>query len=294
MQMRKLGSLALSATIFLLAGGASAHTLFVKPDPFVTSPEETIEVNVINGTFLKSENRIKKSMASSAEIFGPGGDKLEFADDDWISVDKMSVLRARFPESGNYIIAVSNYPQKITMEPDDFNFYLRYEGLIEQHAERKELGEAGVEVVEKYRKYAKALVQVGDKQTGNFAAELGHEVEIVPITNPYTLSAGDVFRARVLRDGKPLANMRVFATHEGYLPQDDEGIYDEVVKVVSDAEGLIEFEIVESGKWYVRFIDLQRESDSEYWYSGLLSSIGADEKRIVYDSKWATLSFEVR
>lgn len=293
MRMRKASLMILWATTWF-AGSALAHTLFVKPDPFVTAPQEQIEVNVINGTFIKSENRIKKSMASSAAIFGPGGEELEFADEDWISVDKMSVLRARFPEPGNYIIAVSNYPQKITIEPDNFNFYLRYEGLIEQHAEREALGEAGIEVVEKYRKYAKALVQVGDEQSDNFAAELGHEVEIVPITNPYALSVGDVFRAKVLRDGKPLANMRVFATHEGYLPQDDEGIYDEAVKVISDADGLIEFEIMKPGKWYVRFIDLRRESDSEYWYSGLLSSIGADEERIVYESKWATLSFEIR
>ena len=137
-------------------------------------------------------------------------------------------------------------------------------------------------------------MQVGDEQTENFAAELGHEVEIVPLTNPYTLNAGDSFRARVLRDGKPLANMRVFATHEGYMPQDDEGIFDEAAKVVSDAAGEVEFEITAPGKWYVRFIDLRRESDSEYWYSGLLSSIGADEKRIVYESKWATLTFEIR
>ena len=293
MRSRNPGLAILLAATCLLAGGASAHTLFIKPDPFVTSPGETIKVNVINGTFLKSENRIKKSAASSAGIFGPGGEELDFADDDWVSVDKMSVLRARFPEPGNYIVAITNYLQKITLDAESFNHYLRYEGLLEQQEEREKLEETGIEVVEKYQKFAKALVQVGDEQTENFAAEHGHEVEIVPLTNPYPLSAGDLFRARVLRDGKPLTNMRVFATHEGYMPQDDEGIFDEAAKVVSDAAGEVEFEITAPGKWYVRFIDLRRESDSEYWYSGLLSSIGADEKRIVYESKWATLTFEI-
>ena len=293
MRMRNI-CLAILWTTTWLAGSASAHTLFVKPDTMITTPQEIMEVNIINGTFLESENRIKKSTASSAEIFGPGGEQLDFADGDWLSVDKMSVLRARFPEPGNYIIAVTTFPQKITITPEDFNFYLRYEGLKEQQEEREELGEAETEVVERYQKFAKALVQVGDEQSANFADELGLEVEIVPSTNPYTLSVGDVFRARVLRDGKPLANMRVFATHEGYLPLDDEGIYDEAVKVVSDADGVVEFEITAPGQWYVRFIDLQRESDSEYWYSGLLSSIGADEKRIVYESKWATLTFEIQ
>jgi uncharacterized GH25 family protein len=171
---------------------------------------------------------------------------------------------------------------------------LRYEGLYEQKEEREQLGETDTAAVEQFTKFAKALVQVGNVDSSNYATELGHEVEIVPITNPYTLEVGDSFRARVLRDGSPIAGMRVYATHEGYLPQDEEGIYDEAVKVRSDADGIIEFEISDPGKWYVRFIDLQRESDAEYWYSGLLVSLGADEKRIVYESKWATLSFEIK
>ena len=293
MRLHKKLSVLLVSSLGLVAS-ASAHTLFVKPDSFTVEPDEEMSINIINGTFLKSENRIKKSMASSAEIIGPGNEEFDFADDDWVSVDKMSVLRAEFDEPGNYIIAVTNRQQKISLDAETFNRYLYHEGLYDQKAEREELGEVDIEVVEKYQKYAKALVQVGSTQSENFATELGHEVEIVPITNPYTLAVGDVFRAKVLRDGAPIENIRVYATHEGYLPQLEDGKYDEAVKVRSDSDGIVEFEITEAGKWYVRFIDLHRESDSEYWYSGLLASVGADEKRIVYESKWATLTFEIR
>lgn len=278
----------------LMSGGASAHTLFIKPDTFIVDVQETMNVNVINGTFLKSENRIKQSMVRSTGIFGPGDTEYGFADDDWVSVDQMSVLRARFENPGNYVIAMETRPQKLSQDPEEFNYYLRYEGLYDQRDEREQLGEVETAVVEKYTKFAKAIVQVGAAQTANYATVLGLDVEIVPMTNPYALAVGDVFRARVLRDGEPIEGMRVFATHEAYLPQDEEGIYDEAVKVVSDNEGVIEFEVTEPGHWYVRFIDLERKTDSEYWYSGLLVSLGAEEKRIVYESKWATLTFEIQ
>jgi uncharacterized GH25 family protein len=284
----------LLSSALCLAGLASAHTLFIKPDSFIVEPNQPISVSVINGTFLKSENRIKEPMTRSAEIIGPGGAEYDFASDDWVSVGKTSVLSAQFADPGNYIIAITTQPQKVTLDADTFNYYLRFEGLVEQKDEREKLGESDFEVVETYRKFAKAIVQVGGEQTSSYATELGFDVEIVPMTNPYTLQVGDVFQARVMRDGEPINGMRVFATHEGYLPQDDEGIYDELVKVISDENGVVEFEITDPGKWYLRFIDLRRESDSEYWYSDFLASIGADEKRIVYESEWATLTFEIQ
>lgn len=292
MQIRTLLPMLLLAAI-LFADGALAHTLFVKPENFVVDPQTRVSVNLINGTFLKSESRVTKSMAQSVEIVGPGGDEQDFANDDWVSADKMSVLSAEFPEPGNYLIGVTTRPRKVSLDSETFNYYLRYEGLLEQKDEREKLGETETAAVEQYTKFAKTIVQVGNIQSSNYATELGHDAEIVPITNPYALAVGDKFRARILRDGDPVEGMRVYATHEGYLPQDEEGIYDEAVKVLSDADGVIEFEISDPGKWYVRFIDLQRESDPEYWYSGLLVSLGADEKRIVYESKWATLAFEI-
>ena len=168
---------ALIFSVALLVGTASAHTLFVKPDTFIVGLQETMHINVINGTFLKSENRVRKDMVKSAEIIGPGNKQHEFADDDWLSVDKTSVLRAQFDEAGNYIIAIETRPRKISLDPDEFNFYLRYEGLQEQQENRIELGEAETAVVEKYTKFAKAIVQVGGEESSNFATELGFDVE---------------------------------------------------------------------------------------------------------------------
>ena len=97
-----------------------------------------------------------------------------------------------------------------------------------------------------------------------------------------------------MKNGEPLIGEHVYATHESHYPQDADGIFDEVVKTRSDGDGLIEFEITAAGRWYVRFITLERSGEPEYWYSGLLVMLGAEEERVVYESKWATLTFEVR
>jgi uncharacterized GH25 family protein len=183
---------------------------------------------------------------------------------------------------------------KARIAPDNFNFYLRYEGLDDQARERTQVGEADIGVAERYAKFAKAILQAGDNRTDHFDVILGHPAEIVPLQNPYDLSAGDTFRARILRDGQPLAEELIYATHEGFYELSEEGIYSEAVRVRSDERGEIAFQISSSGRWYVRFIDLQRTGDSEHWYSGLLVALGAEEPRIPYESLWATLTFEVR
>jgi hypothetical protein len=150
-----LAVMLLSAILFV--DDASAHTLFVKPEYFVVEPQDMVAVSLIDGTFLKSENRLRKSTAA-VEIIGPGDVEHDFANDDWVSVDKMSVLSARFAEPGNYLIGATTRPRKVSLDPETFNYYLRYEGLFEQKEEREKLGETETAAVEQYTKFAKAIV----------------------------------------------------------------------------------------------------------------------------------------
>jgi uncharacterized GH25 family protein len=278
----------------LVGSEAVAHTLFINPDSFTVEPGSTLTVKLIDGTFVTSESRLQQSSIRAAEIIGPNESSRDLSDEELSYSGKMTLIGAEFESPGTYLIGVSTRPRKIVLEPDMFNFYLRYEGLFDEQQERVELEESNVAVVEKYSKFAKALVQVGDTRTSNYSQEIGFDVEIVPLTNPYSLGVGDVFRAKILRDGKPLPGELVYATHENHYSADEEGIFDEAVKVRSDGEGLIEFPIEAAGKWYVRFIDLERLDDSEYWYSSILVALGAQEQQISYESKWATLTFEIR
>ena len=293
MAINRLGAASVVFALFLV-GDAASHTLFIKPDTFILTPGSTVPLKLIDGTFETSASRLYDSSIRSAEALGPDASSRDLTDRELSYSGKMTILEAEFDSPGTYLVGVSTRPKKVVLDSESFNFYLRYEGLLDERKERADLAETDIAVVERYSKFAKAVVQVGDTRTPNYSEEMGFDVEIVPITNPYSLGVGDVFRARILKDGKPLPNELVYATHENHYSPDEEGIFDEAVKLRSDGEGLIEYPISAPGKWYVRFIDLRRVDDAEYWYSGILVALGTQEQQIFYESKWATLTFEIR
>jgi uncharacterized GH25 family protein len=293
-QKSKLAVWAVIPVLAFLAMQAGAHTLFFKPPTFFVAPGESVTIPLLNGTFEASANRIVASRMDDVSVIAPGGDHLDVDNSQWSYDEKISNLTVTFESAGNYVIGIATRPSVARIVADNFNFYLRYEGLDDDAKERIERGETEVDAAERYAKFSKAIMQVGDDQSDNINALLGYPVEIVPLQNPYALGKGDVFRARVLKDGQPLANELVYATHEGHYEISDDGIFEELVRVRSDENGEVEFVLAEEGRWYIRFIHLTRMGDEEHWYSGLLIFLGADEPRIPYESLWATLTFEVR
>ncbi len=63
----------------------------------------------------------------------------------------------------------------------------------------------------RYEMYAKALVSVGKTKGNPFAKPVGHEVEIIPETNPNTLKPGDKLSVQVLAGGKPAEDFSIKA-----------------------------------------------------------------------------------
>ncbi len=280
--------------LLLMTTGGSTHTLFIKPASFYLPPSQAVAIPLINGTFVQSENKVITPRMTGVAIVSPGGARLVPPDSDWRHNGNTTVLDTQFDEPGNYVIGVGTKPSKTHISADKFNHYLMNEGLADDAEQRRHLQEEGVVAAERYAKFAKAIFQVGDKQTESYAEVLGHPVEIVPLVNPYAIKKGQRFRARILKDGEPLANELVFATHEGFYELNDEGRHEEIATLRSDENGIIELDLVSSGRWYIRFIHLTRLGDTEYWYSNLLVWLGIEERRIPYESLWATLTFEVR
>lgn len=55
------------------------------------------------------------------------------------------------------------------------------------------------------------MLQVGDARTPGFYTALTYRAEIVPLDNPYATKVGEVVRARVLVDGRRVANQLVIS-----------------------------------------------------------------------------------
>ena len=113
---------------------------------------------------------------------------------------------------------------------------------------RKDLEAQGLKVLSanKYDKYAKAIFNTskGDK---NFSQVLGHPLELIPITNPADLKAGDYFDVKILLNGQPYTGP-VWATYDGFVKE-----YENSYAYYTEAEnGIAHVKITAPGLWGVR------------------------------------------
>jgi len=101
---------------------------------------------------------------------------------------------------------------------------------------------------------------------------LGYAVEMVPQQNPYKLKKGTVLEILCLKDGKPLVGQTVITGYEsaGKLAAE--------TSTRTDAKGLLKVQLMAAGKWYAKFINMVKVSDP----------------KVDYESKWATLTFEIK
>ena len=136
----------------------------------------------------------------------------------------------------------------IELAAKKFEDYLREDGMEYIIAERKKLGESQKPGKERYSRFIKSLLQVGDKHDSTYKKKLEMKLEIIPLENPYQKKAGDNIKFQVLFNGKPLADKTVFASNRNSSKQ----------KVKTDKNGRFSFTIEKEGLWLVHLVYMQR------------------------------------
>ena len=252
---------------------AAAHDMFVKPSSYFVAENGEALIRVLNGTFSKSENSIARPRLQDISIVSPTG-RFRMDTSSWSDTGDTSTFRFKAAGAGTYVLGVSTRPNIIEMSADTFHLYLAEDGLPDELARRKKEGASNARVKERYHKHVKAFVQVGEARTDSYATPLGYAAELIPTSNPYSLRAGQTLRVTTLVDGKPAANQYVLyggrTAREGRIEQKS---------VRSDANGIAAIPITQRGTWYVKFINLTRLSG---------------DPAAQYESKWATITFQVR
>jgi uncharacterized GH25 family protein len=127
-----------------------------------------------------------------------------------------------------------------------------------------------------YENFTKALINVGDTGDDAFAKPVGHNIEIIPLENPYLKKAGDTLKLKVLHKGRPASFCDVHATYVGFSVKED---YAYANKTGSD--GISVIRLLEPGQWIVRAV--VRKPAGE-----------AIRGKCIEEKYSATLSFEVR
>ncbi len=275
--MKKKILLTALALLFFI-GTLNAHTLFLKLSTYFLAPHTDVTIALVNGTFDKSENAITRNRMRDVRIVGPGDEVVYPDTTQWRDEDNMALLDFKTGEVGTYVVGVSTTVSRIDLSANDFNEYLEHDGVLDILAARKQEGALGEDARERYSKHVKAIIQVGQERTDTYTHRLGYPSEIVPLSNPYDLGVGDTFEILVMIDGQPVAGQLIYASHEGYHGHDGEGGHLIAVETRTDDQGKARFNLEAAGRWYVTVIHM----------------VKVDEEGVDYESKWASLTFEIR
>lgn len=268
MRVKKIGL----ALILLFAVTAKAHDLFLKLETYFLPPESKAVVRLLNGTFQKSDGLVARERMRDISLFSPNLTKPVGEAVGWRNEGQTTIMEMQTGGPGTYVAGVSTYPKEINLKAADFNDYLAHDGIPDILAERKKRGELNKNVRERYSKHVRAVFQVGDTVSDEFRKPLNYPVEIIPQQNPYVLKVGHILTVKCMLEGQPLVNQFVIAgweTSAGKLQK---------LSTRTDSGGLAQFKLGGAGKWYVKLIHMRP-----------LSEPGLD-----YESKWATLTFEIR
>jgi uncharacterized GH25 family protein len=265
-------------TIAFVASTAMAHDLFLVVPDHDLPEDSAATVSLINGTFDTSENSIDRDRMIDVSVVDGAGLIVHPTEDQWRDQDDATLLDFKTGSAGTYVVGVSTKARGIDLSAEDFNEYLKHDGVLDVLEARRKQGALNRGAHERYSKHVKTILQVGKLATDTYRLRLGYPLEIVPLANPATLKQGDHLEILVLAGGKPVSGQLVYASYAGFHSDDEDGGHHEAVSARTDDSGLATIAISQPGRWYVRLIRM----------------IESAEDGVDYESNWATLTFEVR
>ncbi|HAV1831794.1 TPA: DUF4198 domain-containing protein [Enterobacter hormaechei subsp. steigerwaltii] len=165
---------------------------------------------------------------------------------------------------GATVVGLTTNGAQITLPANEFEKYLKEEGLGKVSQARKESGDSEQPGTEIFSRFAKTLVLVDGKSTG-YDRVLGLQREIVPVTDPLNYRAGSPFRVRLLAANRPLANIQVKAEVNTTPPR--------ILKAVTDAKGEVSFNLPVKGEWLFSAVDMLPSDDPDVDWHSLWASL---------------------
>lgn len=253
--------------VFFFVLPVRGHDLWLVPPEKSTAGTPMLVHANVGMDFPKSEHAPDPALFKRRLLIDPDGKEgeLKAAGKD----GKSGLLKFQATKPGIYVLAVETQPKLITLKADAFNSYLIEDGLPHiyrlRHQE-KTLDQPGRE---RYSKYPKALIRIGNGG-GDPCKAVGTLLEIVPLTNPFTLKPGNALPVRVLFQGKPLPEANVGWQHPG-----DGNVARGYVR--TDANGQALIPIARAGLMTIRLTHMTRPKAKDY----------------EWESFWTTLTFRV-
>lgn len=247
---------------------ASAHEFWLQPKKYRYKVGEEVNVDFMVGESFTGEFwDLIKHKAEKVELHRVSGvsDLTK-----QVKPNKGNNLSLKTDQEGTYLIVLQSNAAYIEMEGNVFNDYLKVDGLDDILSERKKLNQLDKPSREFYSRFAKLMVQVGDRKDDAFKKMIGLRYEIVPDQNPYTLKTGDYLQCKVYYEGKPAPHALVKVWSKISSTTFLQNIY-------TEKDGSIRFPISTTGEWMVSSVKM----------------IKSDKAGAEYHSLWASLVFGI-
>ena len=177
-----------AGALLVMASVALAHDLFLKLDTYFLEPHARVRIPVLNGRFAKSEGYVAPDRIAEISAISPSGrTRLRVATAWSRGPDSTSLLAVELGAPGTYVVGVSTKPREIDLGAEDFNAYLKEDGIPDILEARRRNNELGKAARERYSKHVKAVFQVGQPRSEGFGVALGYPAETVPLAEDFPI-----------------------------------------------------------------------------------------------------------
>jgi uncharacterized GH25 family protein len=247
---------------------ASGHEFWMQSKKFRYSVNEEAKIDFLVGENFTGEPwDLTKHKVETAQVLSAYGKKdLKTV----VKPAKENNLTYKFTNEGTHLFSLTSNQAYIELDAEKFNAYLEEDGIDNIVALRKKNNQMAKPSRENYSRYAKLLVQSGNKPDDVYKRKLGLRVEIIPLQNPYSLKTGDYLECEVQYEGKPVPHQLVkvwsYIGNRAFLQP-----------VYSENDGRIKFPISNTGPWMVSFVKM----------------IESTKPDVDYESMWASLVFGI-
>ncbi|HEX8372432.1 MAG TPA: DUF4198 domain-containing protein [Chthoniobacterales bacterium] len=265
--MKLPAALVFLLTIILLVRPSCAHDYWLKVDEARYQTGHSAAVKLMFGDPATEGNEKPLQIARTAQ-FRCYGQSRKFKDL-LVSGEEKAMPAARLPLSkeGTVLVTMERTPSEVRFGRAKFLQYAASEGAV---ISDQELPPSKPRVRERYARFMKTLLQVGDTPGDTATKKIGEEYEIVPVDNPYAIDGGELV-VKVFFRGKPAAGAKVSSIHklDGKVSTSSR---------ITDARGRCALPITRDGQWHIRSVKIVPDAPKEGPLAG-------------YHSYWASLTF---
>ncbi|PAW93024.1 hypothetical protein CKK33_05750 [Mucilaginibacter sp. MD40] len=255
--------IALLFVFFVLMAFVPDH--FLMPEHFFLKKGDTLSLHLLLGENLSKDSEVPYAAKQTTKLMVYEGKKTTDLSKT-IKNNAVPLLSYR-PENNGLILVSLNNNEINEIPREDFMTFLTEQGY-DNIAEKLKNSNA-LNFTEKYNRYLKTLVTVGDGGGNDYNKIVGDDFEITLKKNPYKLNYGEDLTATVTFKGKP---------YEGpvwlYIKTASGNVYPQ--QLSSDASGRIYANISREGIYMIRATKFEaskgKDADYESWVASYIFS----------------------